>query len=123
MSFDYDDARETAKELIECFGASSSLVKKGTTGGFDEGGNAESDSPDITIDGIITPLVKYKTHEIDGKTIITGDAWAFFYTESTVEIEVDMQATINGKTFSVKGVEILSSVDDINIYTRLQLRK
>ena len=123
MSFDYTKARETAKKIISKFGKSSSLVKKGTTGGFDEGGNTEADSPDIAINGIITPLVKYKTHETDGKTIIKGDAWAFFYTESAVEIEVDMQTTFNGKTFSVKGIEVLSSVDDINIYTRLQLRK
>ena len=123
MSFDYAKARATAKKIISKFGQTSSLVKKGTTGGFDEGGNAEADSPDITIDGIITPLVSYKDNEVDGESIIIGDAWAFFYTESTVEIKVDMQATVNGKTFSVKGIKRLSSVDDINIYTRLQLRK
>jgi hypothetical protein len=123
MSFNYTKARATAKKIISKFGQPSSIVQKGTTGGFDEGGNAEADSPDITIDGIITPLVQYKTNEIDGESIIVGDAWAFFYTESTVDIAIDMQVTINSKTFSVKAVKKLSSVDDINIYTRLQFRK
>lgn len=123
MSFDYEDARETAKELIEEYGNDSVLVKKGTTGGFDSGGNVAPDVPDVDIIGIITPLISYKNAEIDGETIIKGDAWAFFYTESAIPIEIDMQVTINGKTFSIKGIGSLSSVDDINIYTRLQLRK
>ncbi len=123
MAFDYTKARATAKKIISKFGQPSSLVKKGTTGGYGVGGNIEADAPDITIDGIITPLVSYKTNEIDGESIIIGDAWAFFYTESIVDIEVDMQATINGQTFSVKGIKRLSSVDDINLYTRLQFRK
>lgn len=123
MSFDYDDAREIAKEIISDYGSPSSVIKKGSTGGFDSGGNVSPASPDLSIEGIITPLVSYKTHEIDGKAIITGDAWAFFYTESDVEIKIDMQTTINGKTFSVKGIKSLSSVEDVNIYTKLQLRK
>lgn len=123
MPFNYDKARATAKKTIVKYGNDSVLVKKGTTGGFDSGGNVEPDSPDSTIVGIITPLISYKNNEVDGETIIKGDAWAFFYTESAVPIEIDMQLTINGKTFSVKGIGSLSSVDDINIYTRLQLRK
>lgn len=123
MSFDYDDARETAKEIIEDYGGASSLVKKGTTGGYDSGGNIQANSPDVTIIGIVTPLVSYKTAEVDGESIIKGDAWAFFYTESNIAIEIDMQITINSKTFSVKDIKILSSVNDINIYTKLQLRK
>lgn len=123
MAFDYTKARTTAKKIITKFGQPSSLVKKGSTGGYDESGNIEPDSPDTIIEGIITPLVKCKTNEIDGESIIVGDAWAFFYTESAVGITIDMQATINGQTFSVKGIKKLSSVNDINLYTRLQFRK
>lgn len=123
MSFDYEDARETAKEIINDYGSASSIVKKGTTGGFDSGGNVQADSADIVINGIITPLISYKTNEIDDDSIITGDAWAFFYTESVVAIAIDMQTTINGKTFSIKGIKSLSSIEDVNVYTKLQLRK
>jgi len=123
MAYNYTKARARAKKIITKFGKPSSLIKKGTTGGFSEGGNVEADSPDVTIIGIITPLIKYKTNEIDGESIIIGDSFAYFHTESNLDIEIDMQTTVNGQTFSVKSIKILSSVDDINIYTRLQLRK
>ena len=123
MSFNYTKARATAKKIITKYGAANSLVKKGNTSGKDKDGDPIADTPDISIAGIITPLVQYKTSELDGDSIISGDAWAFFYTESIVPIEIDMQATVNGKTFSIKGIKRLSSVDDINVYTRLNLRK
>lgn len=121
MTFNYDKANATAKKIINKYGGAGSLIKKGTTGGFDSGGNTKPDSPDVAIDGIITPLVKYKSNEIDGETIIKGDSWVFFQSASLVEI--DMQTTINNKTFSVKGIETLSSISDINIFQRLHLRK
>jgi len=123
MSFNYAKAREKAKKIIAKYGFASSIVKKGTTGGFDSGGNVQADSADVVINGLIAPLISYKTNEIDGDSIITGDAWAFFYTESVVAIAIDMQTTVNGKTFSIKGIKTLSSVEDINVYTKLQLRK
>ena len=123
MAYNYNKARDRAKKIISRFGSASSLVKKGLTGGFDSEGNVEADSPDVIISGIATPLVSYTSKEIDGTSIIAGDAWVLFYTDSATIIEIDMQITINSKTFSVKNIEKLSSVDDINIYTKLQLRK
>jgi len=123
MAFNYTGARKRAKKIITKYGEDSSLVKKGITSGKDRDGDPIANTPDITIIGIITPLIEYETKEIDGKSIIVGDAWAYFHTESNIDIEIDMQTTINSKPFSVKGIETLSSVDDINIYTRLQLRK
>ena len=123
MAYNYNKAREQAKKIISKFGSASSLVRKGLTGGFDSEGNVEADSPDILINGIATPLVSYTSKEIDGTSIISGDAWVLFHTDSATIIEIDMQITINSKTFSVKNIERLSSVGDINIYTKLQLRK
>ena len=121
MGFDYDDARATAKELIECFGGDGQLVLKGTSGGFDNDGNATPDTADSIIDGIITPLMKYTTMEINGKSILENDAWVFFHSDETPL--VNMQITLNGKTFRVVDTGELSSVDDVTIYNKLQLRK
>ena len=121
MSFNYTKARSTAKKIIKKYGNDGTVVTKGTTGGFDSSGDPKADVPDSTIYGIITPVVKFKTAEIDGETIKKGDGWVFFH--SNTEVVPDMQTTINGETFRVKGVGVLSSVDDIEIYQRLHLRK
>lgn len=121
MPFDYQKARETALKIIAKYGAPGSVVKKGTTGGFDSKGDSKADVPDSTIYGTVTPLVQYKTSEIDGSKIQVGDAWVFFHSNTPPAIE--MQTTINGKTFRIIDIVKLSSVDDINIYQKLQLRK
>jgi len=120
MSFNYSEARSRAEKIITKFGSAGIVILKGSSGGFDDNGDATPDTPDTTINGIITPLVKYKTSEIDDKSIQNGDAWVFFHSDS--DITINMQTTVNSKTFRVVDVIKLSSVDDINIYTRLQLR-
>lgn len=122
MTFNYDKARETAAKIINKYGALGSLIKKGSEAGdFDENGDPVTPTPDSIINGIITPIVKYKNHEIDGKSIVNGDGWVFFHSDS--EPEIDMQATVNGKTFRVISIDKLSSPDnDVVIYYKLQLR-
>lgn len=118
--FDYNEARETALELIEFFGQPGTVVKKGTTGGQDAWGDPKPDEPDVTINGIITPLLQYKTKEIDDTNIKRGDSFVFFHSDTSPEI--NMQTTINGKTFRIVDTIVLNSVDDINIFRKLQLR-
>jgi len=118
--FSFTAARNTVKRIINRYGGSGSVVKKGSTGGFDSEGNPKADDPDVVIDGIITPIVKFKTSEIDGKTIKKGDGFVYF--QADTEVVTDMQTTINGETFRVKGVDVLASVGDVRIYQRLHLR-
>lgn len=120
MSFNYDKARDRTLKQITKYGASGQVILKGSSGGFDNSGNATPDTPDTIINGIITPLVQYKTAEIDDKSIQVEDAWVYFHSDS--EPLIDMQTTLNSKTFRIIDVIKLSSVDDINIFTKLQLR-
>lgn len=122
MAYDYAAARKLALKVITKYGAPGSVVKKGVSGGgFDNNGDPIPDSPDVTILGTVTPLVRFKTDEINGTTILEGDSWVFFHSETSPEI--DMQITLNFETFRVAGLGKLTSVDDINIFRRLILRK
>lgn len=120
--FDYANARLVAKGLIDKFGQSGEFtVKGGGEGGYDRFGNPIPSEPDVVIDGTVTPLLQYKKHDVDNDRILATDSYVFFYSEETPPI--DSQTTINGQTFIVKDVTKLSSVDDIDVYTKLQLRK
>lgn len=122
MPYDYAAARRLAEKVITKFGAAGSVVKKGITGGgFDANGDVIPDSPDVIIPGLVTPLVQFKTKEIDGTTIQAGDSYVFFHSDTIPA--VDMQITINTETFRIVGIIKLSSVGDVNIFRRLQLRK
>lgn len=122
MSYDYAAARKLALKVITKFGAPGSVIKKGVSGGgFDDNGDVIPDSPDVTILGTVTPLVRFKTKEINDTTIKAGDAYVFFHSDTAPEI--DMQITINFDTFRIVDLIDLSSVDDVNIFRRLQLRK
>ena len=120
MAFDYSGARDEALALISECGAPGQAIKKGTTGGYNSEGDLAPDTPDVVIDGIVTPLLQYKTREIDGSSIQAGDSFVFFHSET--EPEINMQITINGKTLRIIDVYKLSSVDDINIFRKIQLR-
>ncbi len=121
MAFDYVGARTLAKELITTFGGAGSFVKKGSTGGYDSSGNLTPDTPDVVITGLTTPLLSYKNMEIDGSTIISGDSYLFFHSETAPTI--GMQTTVNGIEFRVVDLITLTSVDNINVYRKIQLRK
>lgn len=121
MAFDYVAARQAAKDIITEFGAAGSVVKKGVSGGgFDNNGDPLTDSPDVTITGIITPLLRFKRAEVDGSAIQVNDSFVYFHSDTAPEI--DMQVTINSVTLRIIDIKTLSSVDDINIFRKLQLR-
>lgn len=121
MSFDYVKARATAEKLTSKFGQESIVIKKGVSGGFDAFGDVVADTADTEISGIITPLRQYRASEIDGESIQRGDGYCFFHCETKPEI--NMQTTVNGKTLRIMDVMTLDSVDDVNVYVKLQLRK
>lgn len=121
MAFDYVDARQAAEEIINDFGKPGQVIKKGVpSGGFDNNGNPIPPTPDVIIDGIVTPKLDFKKSEIDGTAIQRGDSFAFFHSDTKPEI--DMQITLNSTTFRIISIKDLTSVDDINVFIRLQLR-
>ena len=121
MAFNYSKVRDTAKRIITNFGGAGQVIKKGIpSGGFDDNGDSIAATADVTISGIITPLLRFKKSEIDGSAIQTDDTFVFFHSDTAPEI--DMQITLNSKTFRIIDIVTLSSVDDINVFRRLQLR-
>lgn len=120
MAFDYDAAKEIARQTIEKYGGAGQVIKKGTTGGYDSSGNVTPDAPDVIIDGIITPLDLYTVKEIDGKTIISGDSWVYFQSETSPDI--NMQVTLNGVTLRIVTIPRVVSVGGVVLYYKLQLR-
>lgn len=119
--FDYNEAALDAAEQIEFWGQAGQAVKQGNASGWDSSGNVIPAQPDVTIDGTVTPLLKYKQSEIDGNHILTTDSFVLF--DSSTAPEIDMMITINGDTFRIKSLKVLSSVDGINVLRKLQLRK
>jgi len=120
-TFDYKQARLDAESLIKEFGAAGQVILKGSTGGYDEHGNIEPDTDGVIINGIITPLIGYKTTEIDGESIQHGDNYVLFHSEGVPKI--NMTVSMGGNTFRVIGVYALCSVGGVNVLTKLQLRK
>ena len=120
MEFDYAQARATAEKIISKFGVAGAVIKKGSIGGNDEWGDPIADIPDVTIDGIVTPFMAAKKAEIDDTNVLMGDGFVFFH--SDIAPEIGMQTTLNGQTYRIVNMKVLNSVDDINIYRKLQLR-
>ena len=108
MSFNYVGARAEAKAIIELYGQPSTVIKKGVTGGKDEWGDPIPDEPDIVIDGIITPFLRAKSSEIDDTTVLMGDGFVFFHSDTAPE--VDMQTTLNGVTYRIVAISNLMAL-------------
>ena len=120
--FDYAKARQVAKGLIDKFGQAGSFTKEGGgAGGFDRSGNPISSEPDTVISGTVTPLLSYKQQEIDGEQIKSTDSYVFFHSES--EPQIGAKSVLNGDEYRVVDIKKLDSVDDINVYRKLQLRR
>lgn len=119
---DFNSARALAERLISKSGEPASFVKSGSTGGYDEYGDPLPDQPDIVIDGIVTPLFSFKTNEVDNENILASDSYVFFHSETAPE--VGFEHTQNGKTYRmVSMMKEMTSVDGINVFRRIQLRR
>ena len=119
-SYDYDAAKIIASESINKYGGAANLVTKGVAGGYDSSGNVTADTPDVTLSGISTPLGIYSVKEIDGTSIMNGDSFVCFQSDSAPSI--GMQITITGKTLRVINVTSVASISNIVLYYKLQLR-
>ncbi|GAG97019.1 unnamed protein product [marine sediment metagenome] len=121
MTYNYTTARATARRSILKYGSTGEVVQKGQTGGYDDNGGVVADTADVTITGVITPLVLFADEETNGTSIIKGDSWVYW--QSDTAVAVDMQVTLNSETFKIKAVTAVQSIANVIIYERLQLRK
>ena len=119
--FDYLEAHGDAAELIEFFGEAGQVIKKGNSGGYDTSGNVTPAQPDVIIGGTITPKIDFETSEVNGTSILMGDAIVYF--ESETAPEVGMMTIINGETYRIIDMETLTSVNGINVYRELHIRR
>ena len=120
-AFDYVNAHSVAVKLITKFGQPANVIKKGNAGGYDTSGNVIAPQPDITISGIVTPLLQYKQSEVDGENVQRGDSYVFYESDSLPEI--GYMVTVNAIEFRVMDLTNLTSVDGIKIYLKMQLRR
>jgi len=121
VAFNYTNARLTATKLITKFGEAANFVIKGNDGGYDDDGNVIAPQPDTNISGIVTPLLRYKSKEVNETTILTGDTYVFF--DSNNDVPVGAVITINGDTLRAVNSEELTSVSGVNVYRKIQLRR
>ena len=120
-AFDYVNAHAVAERLITKFGQPANVIKKGNAGGYDTSGNVIAAQPDVTISGKVSPKVDFKLSETDGENVIMGDAYCYF--DSVTPPEIGMMITLNSEEFRIINLKILDSVDNINVYRRMQLRR
>lgn len=120
MANDYNADRAVAEELIKEYGQPSTVIKKGVSGGKDAWGDPIADTPDTVINGIITPWLAAKDSEVNNTSVLMGDGFVFFHSDTAPGI--GMQTTLNGQTYRIQDIKKLDSVDGINVYRKLQLR-
>lgn len=123
MAFDYSQANLDAKDIINEFGESATIVAKGMGGGgFDLDGNPIPAQPDVEYQGIITPLLSFDSSEIDGETILSTDSYCFFYTLTEPPIGA-IYTNYAGMEYRIISKMKLDSVSGINVYLKLQMRQ
>lgn len=71
-TFDYDDARATALELLTEFGNALVLVREGAGGVYNPGTGTIDSGVDINLNGTGV-LLAFKKNEIDGTTVKATD--------------------------------------------------
>ena len=120
--FDYVKARGVAEKLINKFGDDGSFILAGNgSGGYDDFGNVIPPEPDAVFSGTITPLLSYKQMEVDGSRILATDTYVYFHSDN--EPPIDSKTTINGDEYRLINIKKLGSVDGVNVYRKMQLRK
>ena len=114
----YLEDQALADELIAEDGAACTLSTN-PSAEYDGLGNPIAVAP-YSIEGVGVKL-NYKSGEIDGSTVIMGDAKLYLSTRG--KPLVDMRVTIAGETWRVIGIDTLApDSTDVVLYT-LQLRK
>ena len=126
MSFNYQKARASAGKNVANFGQPSKFYSLGETT-TDMLGNTITIAGE-EIQGIISPKLAYSAQEIQASSsvknsesgLIAGDSYVFFH--SDIEPSIGMLTDLNNETLRVVSIEKIDSVDNINVYRKLQLR-
>lgn len=118
--YDYEEGQLRAAELFLYYGGNVQFTIKGVEGGYDDDGNAIVPQPETTIEGLATPVVNFKTSEVDGKTILMGDGYCFYQGDD--DIAIGAQLTTGSKTYRVIASNVLSSINGITIFQKLHVR-
>jgi hypothetical protein len=117
---DYESTSAEIKAFLEEYGELLELTLKGNSGGFDSSGNSISPTADTTIEGVCTPIVRFRNSEVDGKTIISGDGYCLF--QGTQDAAVGMLIPMYGNTYRVVDENGVKSINGIRLYQKLQVR-
>jgi len=124
-TFDYDEARLVAEEIITEFGEPLQIIKEGEPPGEDQYGRPTTGTDDIVIDGICSPLLDYDSsmmgaYNEENSLIQAGDKFAYYHSDTNPEI--GMTLTANGVKYLIKSIVWLSSLSGVRVYTKIQLR-
>lgn len=117
--FDYVKAQATAKRLIGKFGEAGAFSRV-IAGGTDNVTGVTTPETTNTINGTVTPVLKYKSNEINGESVQRGDGYVFFDGD---EIAVNDTITINGELFRAVFIDKIESVAGVLVYQKVQLRR
>jgi len=120
MAFDYEQAAIDASEIIAEFGEAGTVYAPAVSGDDPDTGLPMTSIAEVTLTGIITPKLKYKTSQIDGSNVLASDSFVFF--DTTGEPIVGMLTQINSELLRVVAVDSLKSVGGVKVYHKLQLR-
>lgn len=119
--FDYLKAKKTATGLIDKFGQDGTFTTPSVNGGIDPATGDPVASSVITKNGLVTPVLSYKEQEINGSNIKGGDGFVYFAGDTLPVIGDNI--TINAETWRVILVTNITSVNNIIVFTKVQLRK
>lgn len=117
--FDYFKAQSTAKKLVDKFGGPT-IATKVTQVEIDPATGEVISGIERTFDGCVTPPLQATTREIDGESVLRGDAFCYFDGD---EAEIGCLFEINGATYRAVNIEKLKSVSGVLVYQKVQLRK
>ena len=117
--FDYVKAQATAKKLVEKFGESGTFIRT-VQGAIDPATGEQGDNTTISINGTVTPVLRFSNDEINGESVQRDDGFVFF---DGGELAINDNITINGETWRCVDVSKIKSVSGVLVYQKVQLRR
>ena len=117
--FDYIKAQATAKKLVEKFGESGAFIRT-VQGAIDPATGEQGASTESTINGTVTPVLRFSNDEVNGESVQRDDGFVFFDGD---ELAINDKTTINGETWRCVDVSKIKSVSGVLVYQKVQLRR
>jgi len=115
-----------AKNLIDLFGIPAQYIVLTDDAVYDPStidvDTASHDQNSAAVNVTSSPTLSYQREFIDGTTIQVGDNYVFIYSYDGLSPKTGDDFIINGKTFSIKGIQPYYSGELVAAW-KLQLRK